>query len=443
MGSFLKFPEQFYWGAATAAYQIEGAIQEDGRGESIWDRFANTPGKVRNGDTGAVACDHYHRYEDDVQMIDAMGLNAYRFSISWPRVLPEGYGQANPKGLDFYSRLVDRLLEKGIEPFATLFHWDLPTALQDAGGWVNRRIVDWFTEYADRMYQTLGDRVRYWATVNEPNVFSFLGYHIGKHAPGVQDLSTYLQVCHHLLLAHGEAVTRGRERLQSAKFGIVPAIAHNYPASDSAEDHAMVELMWKYGTQQFLDPLFRGAYPESPVPEGLRLPVILPGDMEKIAVPIDYLGINHYFSNWLTKGSDGEPQWVKKDLPTTDRGWNIYPDGFRDMLLKVTEEYGRIPIYIMENGASYPDQVSPDGGVHDSERVAYFQGYLRALHEAIQQGVDVKGYFAWSLMDNFEWEEGYASRFGIVHVDFKTQKRTVKDSGHFITQVAKDNGLMG
>lgn len=442
MSNFLKFPDGFFWGAATAAYQIEGAYNEDGRGESIWDRFANTPGKVRNGDTGAIACDHYHRWEEDIRMMDSMGLNAYRFSIAWPRVLPEGQGQSNAKGLDFYSRLVDGLLEKGIEPFPTLYHWDLPIALHEAGGWVNRRIIDWFVEYADLMYRTLGDRIKYWSTLNEPNVFAYLGYNIGKHAPGIRDMSTYLQVAHHLLVAHGEAVNAGRARLPQAKFGIVPAIAQNYPATDSPEDQAVAEMMWKYGAEQFLSPLFRGTYPsEDMLPKGVRLPVILPGDMENISVPIDFLGLNHYFSNWFTKGPNGEPQRVAKDLPTTDRGWIIYPDGLRDMLLRVTKEYGQVPIYIMENGASYPDEVSSDGGVHDQERAAYFQGYLRALHEAIERGVNVKGYFAWSLMDNFEWEEGYASRFGIVHVDFATQKRTIKDSGHFLAQVAKANGF--
>jgi beta-glucosidase len=441
MAELLKFPNNFYWGAATAAYQIEGAVDEDGRAESIWDRFSKTPGKVTNGDTGDVACDHYHRWEEDIHLMEELGLNAYRFSISWPRVLPEGRGMANEKGLDFYSRLVDGLLEKGIEPFATLYHWDLPMALQDAGGWLNRRILDWFTEYAELMYKRLGDRVKYWATLNEPNVFAFLGYHLGKHAPGVVDEATFAQVRHHLLLAHGDAVRAGRSLLPKAQFGIVPAIAHNYPATDKPEDVATVESMWKGWTCTFLDPIFRGEYPTIPEGQDYPQPVILEGDMERIAAPIDYLGINHYFSHWIVKGENGYPKWVDKDLPKTDRGWAIYPDGMRDMLLKVTKEYGRIPIYIMENGASYPDKVTADAKVHDTERVNYFRGYIKSLHEAIDLGVDVRGYFAWSLMDNFEWEEGYNSRFGIVYVDFDTQQRIIKDSGRFLSEIFRNNRL--
>ena len=441
MAKLLKFPNNFYWGAATAAYQIEGAVNEDGRAESIWDRFSKTPGKVRNGDTGDVACDHYHRLEDDIQIMDELGLNAYRFSIAWPRVLPEGRGKANVKGLDFYSRLVDGLLEKGIEPFATLFHWDLPMALQDAGGWLNRRIADWFVEYAELMYKHLGDRVKYWTTLNEPNVFAFLGYNIGKHAPGVADEATFVQASHHLLLAHGDAVRAGRTLLPKAQFGIVPAISHNYPATDKQEDAAMVEAMWKGWTCMFLDPIFRGTYPVTLDGQDFPQPVILEGDMERIAAPVDYLGINHYFSHWIVQGENGHPEWIDKDLPKTDRGWIIHPDGMRDMLLKVTEEYGRIPIYIMENGASYPDEVATDGQIHDCERVDYFRGYISSMHEAIEKGADVRGYFAWSLMDNFEWEEGYNSRFGIVYVDFATQQRIIKDSGRFLSEVFRSNGL--
>jgi beta-glucosidase len=441
MNNFSSFPSDFIWGAATAAYQIEGASFEDGRTESIWDRFARIPGKVHNADTGDIACDHYHLWEKDVELMKTLGLKAYRFSISWPRVFPEGKGKSNPKGIDFYSRLVDKLLENNIEPFITLFHWDLPMALQDAGGWLNRRITDWFTEYAVVMYKSLGDRVRYWSTLNEPNAFAMCGYLSGVHAPGVRDFSTYTQVVHHLLMAHGDAVRAGRNILPKARFGIALAIAMDYPATDTPEDNAAVNKAWIMGTRTFLDPIFKGNYPLLKDDNGFRFnPVILDDDLKRISQPLDYLGINHYTSNWLSH-KNNIPQPIKMDLPRTERGWIVYPDGFKDMLLKVTDEYGKIPIYIMENGAAYPDTVSDDHMVHDSLRVDYYRGYIRALHEAIRMGVDVKGYFAWSLLDNFEWEKGYSCRFGIVYVDFKTQERIIKDSGKFYSMVIKDNGI--
>ncbi|NLL14163.1 MAG: beta-glucosidase [Fibrobacter sp.] len=440
MNNSLSFPSDFIWGAATAAYQIEGAAFEDGRTETIWDRFARLPGKIRNADNGDIACDHYHLWEKDVELMKTLGLKGYRFSISWSRVLPDGRGTVNPKGIDFYSRLVDKLLENNIEPFITLFHWDLPMALQDAGGWLNRRIADWFTEYAVVMYKSLGDRVRYWSTHNEPNVFALCGYLTGKHAPGIKDHSTYTQVIHHLLLAHGDATSAGRSILPKAKFGITLALGMDYPANDTPEDNAAVDIAWTTGPRTLLDPIFKGSYPalenDSITPFN---PVILDNDLKRICQPLDYLGINHYFSNWLTI-QNNLPKITRNDLPKTDRGWTVYPEGFKDMLLKVTDEYGKIPIYIMENGAAYPDTISEDSMVHDPLRVEYYRSYIRSLHEAIMKGVDVKGYFAWSLLDNFEWEEGYSSRFGIVYVDFKTQKRIIKDSGKFFSKVIRDNG---
>ena len=440
MNNSLSFPSDFIWGAATAAYQIEGAAFEDGRTETIWDRFARLPGKIRNADNGDIACDHYHLWEKDVELMKTLGLKGYRFSISWSRVLPDGRGTVNPKGIDFYSRLVDKLLENNIEPFITLFHWDLPMALQDAGGWLNRRIADWFTEYAVVMYKSLGDRVRYWSTHNEPNVFALCGYLTVKHAPGIKDHSTYTQVIHHLLLAHGDATSAGRSILPKAKFGITLALGMDYPANDTPEDNAAVDIAWTTGPRTLLDPIFKGSYPalenDSITPFN---PVILDNDLKRICQPLDYLGINHYFSNWLTI-QNNLPKITRNDLPKTDRGWTVYPEGFKDMLLKVTDEYGKIPIYIMENGAAYPDTISEDSMVHDPLRVEYYRSYIRSLHEAIMKGVDVKGYFAWSLLDNFEWEEGYSSRFGIVYVDFKTQKRIIKDSGKFFSKVIRDNG---
>jgi beta-glucosidase len=441
MSSFLKFPQNFIWGAATASYQIEGAAFEDGRTESIWDRFSHTPGKILNNDSGDIACDHYHRVDQDVALMRDIGLQAYRFSISWSRVLPEGRGKPNQKGLDFYSNLVDTLLKNNITPFVTLYHWDFPMALQDAGGWLNRRVCDWFVEYAECMYKTLGDRVNFWSTHNELNVFALLGYFVGKHAPGVRDLSTCRQVGHHLLLSHGDAVSAGRAMLPKAKFGIVAAIGQDYPATDNPEDVEIVKMLWNRGPKYYLDPIFYGKYPDFTVSKENLSPVILNGDMARISVPIDFFGINHYFSNWYSKGSDEFPKRVQQNHPVTDRGWIVYPDGFREMLVNFKKEYGNIPVYIMENGASYPDVVSPDGKVHDNERAAYYQGYIRSLHKAINQGVDVRGYFAWSLLDNFEWEQGYSSRFGLVYVNFSTLERIVKDSGKMFGKVIRENGL--
>jgi len=433
----LTFPEKFIWGAATAAYQVEGAAFEDGRSESIWDRFAHTPGKVINGENGDISVDHYHRMTDDIKLMKQLNLQAYRFSISWSRVLPEGRGRVNRKGIDFYNRLVDNLLEAGILPFVTLYHWDLPSELQNAGGWLNRRICDWFTEYAQLMYKSLGDRVNFWCTHNEPNIFSLLGYYFGKHAPGVTDYATFRQVCHHVLLSHGDAVKAARALLPNAKIGIVPAISMDYAVNESDEDS--VNSLWNKGPGYFLEPIFTGRYPRLP---DESKPVICDGDMERIHQPIDFIGINHYFSNWLTKGDDGRLVRIPKDLPVTDRDWIVYPHGMHDMLMEFKKRCGDIPVYIMENGASYPDTVTSDGQIHDSERTEYYRGYITALYNAIDCGVNVRGYFAWSLMDNFEWEMGYQSRFGIVHVDFRTLKRTIKDSGIFYSNVIRNNGIV-
>ncbi|NLE01669.1 MAG: family 1 glycosylhydrolase, partial [Fibrobacter sp.] len=316
MSDFLRFPKNFLWGAATASYQIEGGAYEDGRTESIWDRFARLPGRVRNGATGDVACDHYHLWKSDLELMASLGLKAYRYSISWSRVLPEGRGKPNQKGLDFYSRLTDGLLEKGIEPFITLFHWDLPMVIQDAGGWLNRRTIDWFVEYAELMYKTLGDRVKLWATLNEPNAFVYCGFVLGKHAPGVCDDVTAAQVSHHLLIAHGDAVKAGRSILSHARFGFIPAIGMVYPADDTADNQTCVEYVWRRDTGAWLDPVFKGVYPATRIPES-DYPVILPGDMERIAEPLDFLGINHYSSTWFSMGSDGEPMQVQMNLPQT------------------------------------------------------------------------------------------------------------------------------
>jgi beta-glucosidase len=444
MSDILRFPNGFFWGTATAAYQIEGAWNEDGRGESIWDRFAHTPGKIKNGDTGDVACDHYHRWYDDIGLMNQLGLNSYRFSVSWTRIVPDGKGAANPKGIDFYNRLVDGLLEKGIEPFVTLYHWDLPQALQDEGGWLNRDTIQRFAEFAEPVYKALGDRVTYWSTINEPNIVALVGYLLGEHAPGVKDFRAFGQVLHNLMLAHGEGFRVGRALLpRQAKIGVVPAVYHVFPASDSEADKKAAAIRWEQVIGSVLDPLLKGSYPdfvlENPAQFGMTDRV--KEDLKQIAVPIDFLGINHYSSFHVAAGPDGEPQDVDMGLPVTDRGWTICPEGFREMLLTVTERYGNLPIFIMENGASYPDGVEADGQIHDSNRIQYLQSYLKALHQAIERGVDVRGYFIWTLMDNFEWAEGFQSRFGLIHVDFETQKRIIKDSGKFYWEVIQANGV--
>lgn len=448
MSQSIRFPEGFLWGTATSSYQIEGAWDKDGRGESIWDRFSRTPGRIADGSSGNVACDHYHRWPEDIKIMKELGTNAYRFSIAWPRILPEGRGAVNPKGLDFYKQLVDGLLENGIEPFPTLYHWDLPQALHDAGGWVNRRIVDWFGEYAEIVYKALGDRVTNWATINEPNMCTFLGYFLGVHAPGVQDMTTFVRTVHHVLLAHSEAVQRGRTLMPNARFGIVPAIGAIYPTTDSQADREAAEQAWAFMTWLYLDPIFRGQYPKR-LFESLDVKEeyigILEGDLKRINTPLDFLGVTHYYSDYVKAGVDGKPEFIDapEGLTQNALGWNINPAGFRDMLLTVTKRYGRMPIYVLENGLPHPVGVSSDGMVHDPERIDYLGSYIRSMHQAIVDGVDVRGYFVWSLLDNFEWTEGYRdkARFGIVHVDFETQKRTIKDSGMFYRKVIQENGI--
>ncbi|NLG83841.1 MAG: beta-glucosidase [Firmicutes bacterium] len=438
-----RFPQGFLWGVATSAYQIEGAWNEDGKGESIWDRFCHTPGRIANGETGDVACDHYHRWQEDGELIAALHLNAYRFSISWPRVLPEGRGTPNPKGLAFYDRLVDALLAKGVAPVVTLYHWDLPQAVQDAGGWLNRRTADWFAEYAELVYRTLGDRVRLWITINEPNVVWSCGYLLGEHAPGVKDRATANQALHHILLAHGKAVEAGRAALPGTEFGIAPNIEHFYAVTEEAreavERKRLQEVAWH------LEPVLLGKYPEELWQEyelmGLA-PLTRPGDLERIHQPLDFLAINFYFSGFYDRDGRGRAVEVSRPMPRTGLGWPIYPKALRDMLIDVTARYGRRPIYITENGAAFDDVIGPDGGVHDPERVEYLRGHINAVHEAIEAGVDVRGYFVWTLMDNFEWARGYKPRFGLVYTDYATGRRIIKDSGRYYAEVARTNGLV-
>lgn len=439
-----KFPKDFVWGAATASYQIEGAWNEDGKGESIWDRFSHTPGRVQDGDTGDVACDHYHRWREDIDLMKELGLQAYRFSIAWPRVLPEGRGRINRSGLDFYDRLVDGLLEANIVPYATLYHWDLPQALEDDGGWLARPVVEAFVEYTDIVTRTLGDRVKYWITLNEPWVSAFVGYREGRHAPGHTDLHKAIAASHHLLLSHGQAVPVIRANSAGASVGITLNLTPKEPASPSVHDRRAAFWEDGYLNRWFLDALAGRGYPQDIVNSfGDAMQFVQPGDMDLIATPIDFLGINYYHRDIVrsTEVSEEEnhPRTVFCEDAVTEMDWEVYPRGIYNLLGRLYFEYNIPAVYITENGAAFPDKFNGDGSIHDLERLDYIKSHLQMVHKAIQIGLPVKGYFTWSLMDNFEWGFGYSKRFGIVHVDYETQKRTPKLSAAWYRRAIQAN----
>jgi beta-glucosidase len=423
------FPPDFVWGAATASYQIEGAADEDGRGESVWDRFCATPGKVRNGDSGAVACDFYHRYRDDVGLMKELGLNAFRFSIAWPRVMPAGRRPVNEAGLDFYDRLVDELLANDIEPYATLFHWDTPQALEDLGGWPSRGTAEAFAEYTEAVARRLGDRVRFWITHNEPWVHAWIGHSWGQHAPGRTSEGEAVAAAHHLLLSHGWAVDVIRAVAPDAQVGITLNLAQSHPASDTPEDEAAAWQVDGEGNRWFLDPLFRGAYPADLLERNELVSAhVQDGDLQTISAPLDFLGVNNYFRFVVSAGADGPHMEHNSEHQHTDMGWEVYPDALRELLVRVAKDYGPKAIYVTENGAAFGDIRGHDGRVHDPERTAYLQNYIGAVSNAIAEGAPVKGYFVWSLLDNFEWSHGYSKRFGIVYIDYPTLERVPKDS---------------
>ena len=434
-----RFPRHFLWGAATASYQIEGAVHEDGRGSSIWDDFAATPGKTYQGQTGEVADDHYHRVEEDIDLMAQLGLGAYRFSLAWPRILPEGRGSINQAGLDFYDRLVDALLAKGIVPFATLYHWDLPSALEREGGWLNRATAYAFADYAEIVTRRLGDRVAHWITLNEPWCSAYLGYGIGIHAPGLRNRQAAVDAAHHLLLGHGLAVPRMRAHLPSgAQVGITLVLNQIYGADERAETVRDVELANEFTNGWFLDPIYRGAYPERFFEHmALNPPPVQQGDLENISVPLDFLGVNNYF-RVLVRGVQSQPlaDHIEGVSPIpnacyTDMGWEVYPNGLRDVLVNVARNYPVGKLYVTENGAAFPDVWDGGDTVSDPRRVDYLRAYITACADAIEQGAPLYGYFVWSLMDNFEWSEGYAKRFGLVYVDYPTQRRVIKESGRW------------
>ncbi len=448
-----RFPDGFAWGTATASYQIEGAVDEDGRSPSIWDTFSHTPGKVQGGDTGDVADDHYRRYEEDVALMADLGVGWYRFSLAWPRLQPDGRGALNEAGVDFYSRLIDALLAKGIQPWVTLYHWDLPQVVQDNGGWPERDTAQRFAEYAAAVYDRLHDRVRHWTTLNEPWVSAFIGHATGRHAPGIQDPEAALRAAHHLLLGHGLAIDAMRAQGDGESiFGITLNVSPTDAASDDPADVDAARRADGLTNRIFLDPLLRGGYPED-VLEAVRGVTdgghIRDGDAERIHVPLDFLGINYYYRTVVRAGTGEEPTpWVgngdiervSRGLPQTEMGWEIDPDGLYDFLTRVARDYPGVPLYVTENGAAFADEKSADGAVHDPARIEYLDAHFGAAHRAIADGVDLRGYFVWSLMDNFEWSFGYSKRFGLIYVDYETLERTPKDSARWFAQVTRANG---
>ncbi len=445
MSDSIRFPDGFLWGAATSAYQIEGSPLADGSGASIWHRFSHTPGLVANGDTGDMACDHYRRWRDDVALMREIGLNAYRFSIAWSRILPEGTGRVNSAGVDFYARLVDTLLEAGIRPCATLYHWDLPAALDDRGGWLNPDIAGWFSEYAAAVFRALDDRVEMWATLNEPWVVVDGGYLHGKLAPGHRSLFEAPLAAHHLLLAHGATVqayrSEGRHRI-----GIVVNLEPKHALTDHDGDRSARGRADAYMNHWYLDPVLLGRYPNA-MPDlfGLGWPDFPADDLRRIQQPLDYVGVNYYTRSIVCEAPLALPpraaRVIVPDRTHTMTGWEVYPEGLTETLVAVRDRYGDLPLYVTENGAAFYDPPVLDGDrLSDPLRVAYHRDHLRAAWRALQAGVDLRGYFAWSLLDNFEWAHGFSMRFGLVHVDYGTQIRTLKDSARFYSDVIRTNG---
>ena len=463
------FPEGFVWGTATASYQIEGAVDEGGRTPSIWDTFSRAPGKVLGGDTGDVADDHYHRFAEDVATMATLGVGAYRFSVAWPRVTPDvtaqQLGRVSERGVDFYSRLVDALLAAGITPVATLYHWDLPQALEDAGGWTNRATAERFAEYAGVVAARLGDRIDTFITLNEPWCSAYLGYSSGVHAPGRTEPASALAAVHHLNLAHGLAASAVRRAAPQATVALTLNLAWVRPASDSAPDAAAARRVDGLQNRVFLDPALRGTYPSDVLEDTASVTdwsFVHDGDLTLIHQPLDALGLN-YYSPTLVRAHDGvspreeadghgdgnatawpacdDIEFPQQPGPYTDMGWSIDPRGMYELLMRLSREYPGLDLFVTENGAAYPDVVSGDGAVHDPDRIAYLDQHLAAVQRAITDGAPVRGYYLWSLLDNFEWAYGYSKRFGIVHVDYVTQQRTIKDSGHWYAEVVRRNAL--
>ena len=446
MNASHRFPDSFLWGASTSAYQIEGSPLADGAGPNIWQRFAHSPGRTANGDTGDVACDHYRRYEDDVRLMAELGLQAYRFSIAWSRILPTGTGTVNEKGLDFYERLVDALLAANIKPNATLFHWDLPAALDDRGGWLNRDVADWFGDYARVMFDRLGDRVPMWATLNEPWVVTDGGYLHGALAPGHRNLFEAPIASHNLMRAHGMGVQAFRAESRAGQIGLVVNLEPKDSATASDDDVRAARRGDAYMNRQYLDPVFKGHYPEEMTDIfGAAWPEFPSEDFTLIGQKIDFLGINYYTRGVVRDDPTALPVRIayvrQPEHAYTETGWEVHPPSMARTLLWVTERYGRMPLYVTENGAAFYDAPHAiDGAVNDPLRVWYYREHLKACREAIAKGADLRGYFAWSLLDNYEWSLGFSKRFGLVHVNYETQERTPKASALFYRDVIRSNG---
>jgi beta-glucosidase len=443
--SAVPFPPDFVWGAATSAYQIEGSPLADGAGPSIWHRFVHNPGRIVNGETGDLACDHYRRLDDDLDLMSELGLGTYRFSIAWGRVLPTGRKAPNPKGLDFYQKLVDGLLARRIQPMVTLYHWDLPAALQDRGGWLNPDSPAWFADYAQILFRALGDRVPLWVTLNEPWVVSVLGHLTADHAPGHRDLFEVPRVAHHLLLAHAQAVAAHRALKGASRIGIAVNLEPQHPASPSPADQDAAERRDAFINRWFLDPLFHGVYP----PElqsifGAAWPVIPEQELQRIRTPGDFIGVNYYSRGLVRADPAAKPlgavRITPEGAPLTTMDWEVYPAGLTETLLWLRDRYGNPPLYITENGAAFDDPPPSEGEVTDLNRVAYLCHHLQAARAAIARGVDLRGYFVWSLLDNFEWAQGYSKRFGLFQLDARTLARTPKASARFYREVIRTNG---
>ena len=443
-----RFPKDFLWGVAASAYQIEGAWNEDGRGESIWDRFAHTPHHILGGANADTALDHYHRMPEDVALMKRLGIPQYSFTVSWSRVVPDGAGSPNARGLDFYDRLVDELLKAGIRPKATLFHWDLPQALQDKGGWPNRETVDRFGDYARIAYDRLADRVDLWCTHNEPWVAAFLGYATGLHAPGICDYSQGYQAAHHLLLAHARALQIFRQGGYQGEIGLILNLNGLIPMTDSDADLAATQRVHDETHALFLDPVFKGTYPQRLFDFiGTHQPRLQQGDLELIHQPMDFLGLNHYNTDRVAFdvfGGLNKARLTPYSAPgwgLTEMNWGIHPDGLRGELLHVKNNYGNPKVYVTENGCAIPDVPDDNGIVRDGERIRFLAAHLQALHQAIQEGANVHGYAVWSILDNFEWERGYGPRFGLVRVNYETLERIPKQSAHWYSEVIAQNAV--
>jgi beta-glucosidase len=446
--TMIIFPEKFLWGAATASYQIEGAALEDGKGPSIWDIFSHKSGNIENDENGDIACDHYHRYKDDVRLMKDLGLNSYRFSLSWPRIFPSGRGKPNQKGLDFYNSLIDELLKNGIDPMITLYHWDLPQALQDKGGWAMRDIIGYFTDYAACAFHNFGDRVGKWITHNEPWVVAYAGHYSGRHAPGIQDLGLAVSATHHLNLSHAKAVEIFSEfKIPNGSIGITLNLYPAYSNTDTASDIEAASILDEYHNKWFLDPVLKGTYPAKllkTLVEKTGKPEILPGDTDVLREnKCDFIGINYYFRKIACKADDdflGFREIKPAGSQYTYMNWEIYPDGLYDLMLDIKNNYGNPDVYITENGVCFKDEFE-HGKVDDDNRLEYIKAHLKQCHKAIIDGVNLKGYYVWSLMDNFEWTHGYGKRFGITYIDYATQRRILKKSGLWYGNTVKDRGF--